>query len=184
MKLGGNFFIFSFPQRVWVIAIALSLFIFSCQSPTPTGKNATIRRVISGNSLEVLISDRNPPQAQTVRLRGVDAPQLYQEPWGKAAQDYLATRLPPQTAVLLEIDASQTDPYNRLWAYVWQDSELIDEAILKEGWGLTPAIAPHSPYQTRLDRAQNYARILGYGIWNPQQPLRQTPSQAVKPQSK
>lgn len=179
MKLGLNI---SRSFLFWLIAIALSLVLWSCQTTTPTGKNATIRRVISGNSLEVLISGQNTPQAQTVRLRGVDAPRLQQEPWGEAAKAYLESVLPPQTPVLLEIDETQRDRYNRLWAYVWHEGELIDEKILKQGWALARTISPASPYQTRLNRAQDYARILGYGIWNPQQPLRQTPSQAVNSQ--
>ena len=167
--------------RRGLIAIALSLFLLGCQAPAPTGKSATIRRVISANSLEVLISEETPPQAQTLRLIGLDAPRRQQAPWGEAAKDYLANRLPPQTPVIVEIKAESRDRYNRLWGYIWLDDELINETILQQGWAVATNTSP-SPYQTRFDRAQAYARILGHGIWNPQNPLRQTPASFQAPQ--
>jgi micrococcal nuclease len=163
-----------------LIAIALGIFLLGCQAPTPTGKIATIRRIISGNSLEVLMAEQNPPQAQTIRLIGLDAPRLQQAPWGQAAKDYLESRLPPQTPVILEIKEESRDRYNRIWGYLWLDDELINETILQQGWAV--ATGSSSPYQTRLDRAQAYARIMGHGIWNPQNPLRQTPAAFQAPQ--
>lgn len=160
-------------RKAVAIALVLLVFMGGCEKATPLGESATIRRVISGNSLEVILSNQNPPQAQTVRLMGINAPLLKQEPWGQGAKDYLAALLPPQTPVILETDLEVRDRYNRLFAYIWLDSQLIDETLLKQGWGLVPG---NTKYQTRLDRAQAYARIMGYGIWNPENPLRQAPS--------
>ena len=49
--------------------------------------------------------------------------------------------------------------------------------MVKEGWALAKPDFPNTKYMERLIHAQERARIMGLGIWNPDQPMRQTPAQ-------
>ncbi|NEO65052.1 MAG: thermonuclease family protein, partial [Moorea sp. SIO4G2] len=46
-----------------------------------------------------------------------------------------------------------------------------------KGCALASPLAPNNKYDHKIARAQEYARIMGYGIWNPDQPLRLTPAE-------
>jgi micrococcal nuclease len=166
-------------KRIWAlgaIAVSVLLLLVSCEAATPEGETAFVRRVVSGNTIEVLMAAQSPASAQSVRLLGLSAPDLKQNPWGEAAKQALAQLLPPQTPLILETDGEARDAYDRRLAYVWVGDRLINETLLQQGWGLVETRSPHTKYQQRFERAQDYARILGYGIWNPQTPLRQTPA--------
>jgi micrococcal nuclease len=79
--------------------------------------------------------------------------------------------------VFLEPDTQEKDPSGRWLAYVWYDGVLLNEQLVKEGYVLAVPRSPNKKYDSRLVRAQEYARIMGYGIWNPDQPMRLTPAE-------
>ena len=135
---------------------------------------ATVDYAKSGNTLELLTELSPELPITTVRLTGIQAPDLDQEPWGEAARDCL-TDLRDQV-IRLETDDWTPDVYNRLWAYGWQGRELINAATLEQGCAyLAAAELPHLQYGLDLLYAQESARLLGRGIWNPDNPLRETP---------
>lgn len=149
----------------------------SCKtSPSPEGQRAIVQRVVSGNTLEVLFPSQKPALIEKVRLLGIDAPDLQQQPWGKAAKNALTERLAQKATVLLESDREPIDSFGRRLAYVWYEGELVNEQLIEQGYVLARSRTPNTKYSQRLNRAQEYARTMGYGIWNPQTPLRQTPS--------
>ena len=49
--------------------------------------------------------------------------------------------------------------------------------MVKEGLALAGPDFPNTKYMERLINAQERARLMGIGIWNPTQPMRQTPGQ-------
>jgi len=110
-----------------------------------------------------------------VRITGIDAPDLRQSPWGKTAKARLK-ELVVGLPVSIETDSLESDRFNRINAHIWQDKTLISQKLVKEGCVLANTEYPHS-YSKLLMDAQEYARLMGYGIWNPQQALRQTPNQ-------
>jgi micrococcal nuclease len=130
--------------------------------------------VISGNSLEVKLGDR--AQNRKVRLLGITAPDLKQQPWGQDAKTALEKLLQNSAKTGLMLEISEEDRYGRILGYVWQDGTLINEAIAAQGYVLVDD-PPVGTYREDLRHAQFYARTMGYGLWNPQQPLRQTPQQ-------
>lgn len=157
-----------------LVLVVLSWTGVACAAE-PATHPAQVVRVVSGQTLEVLLPN-GPAEPQTVRLLGLDAPDLRQEPWGEAAQAYLAEWLEGQT-VGLEPGVEPADSYGRQLAYVWQDGQLVNERMIAQGWGLAIARAPNLRYDDRFQQAQMVARALGRGIWNPDQPLRQTPTE-------
>jgi micrococcal nuclease len=79
--------------------------------------------------------------------------------------------------VVLEPDVQEKDSTGRWLAYVWHNNVLVNEQLVKEGYVLAAPRSPNNKYDTRIARAQEYARIMGYGIWNPSQPMRLTPAE-------
>lgn len=136
--------------------------------------SAQVLGIVSGQTVTIAQTDADRPTK--VRIIGIDAPDLRQEPWGKAAQQKLTELLERSPTVQLELETDTPDNFNRLWAHVWHNEILVSEKLIAEGFVLANTQYPHK-YSQRLAAAQEYARLLGYGIWNPQQPLRQTPNQ-------
>jgi len=161
------------------------LLLVGCQSAgVSKGVTVQVQRVVSGQTLEVLNSTQQPALIERVRLIGIEAPDLKQQPWGAAAKnriEQIISKMTEQQLVLqpvfLEPDTQEKDPSGRWLAYVWYDGVLLNEQLVKEGYVLAVPRSPNKKYDSRLVRAQEYARIMGYGIWNPDQPMRLTPAE-------
>lgn len=166
-----------------ILQVACVPVLSGCSPPEqPTGTTIRVERVVSGQTLEIVDQTANIPVLQQVRLLGITAPDLKQQPWGEEAKRYLQ-ELCQGKEVLLEGNLEEKDPYGRILAYVWLDGVLLNEQLVQEGYVLPeptgvyeqPALNPQ--YSQRFQYAQERARILGLGIWNPQNPMRQTPNE-------
>ena len=141
--------------------------------------SAKVTKVISGQTVEVLLTDTS--EVAKVRIIGIDAPDLRQDPWGEAAKNRLI-ELVIAMPIELELETDDRpinelrDRSNRLPAHIWRDKTLIGKQLIEEGCVLTNDRYEHS-YSKLMQESQEYARALGYGIWNPQQAMRYTPSQ-------
>lgn len=163
-------------QKVGITLFLLPLLLLlqSCQSATkPQGLEVKVTGVVSGQTLEVTSSERS---LSRVRLIGIDAPDLQQQPWGQAAKERLEA-IALNQFVLLEFDVQDQDTFGRRIAYVWQDEVLVNEKLVAEGYVLILPRSPNNKYDQRLERAQEWARLMGRGIWNPEKPMRLTPAQ-------
>jgi micrococcal nuclease len=171
---------------VWGI-ICLLITLTGCQpAAMPQGDWVKVSRVVSGQTLEVIDPRGQTTIAERVRLLGVDAPAWTQEPWQTYAKERLEQLLGEDKAVLLESDIekqveSQDQTTLRL-AYLWKNNELLNEKLVEEGWVLAIGRSPNTKYEARLTRAQEKARLLGIGIWNPKNPMRQTPDEFIRSQ--
>jgi micrococcal nuclease len=179
---------------MWVIWGGLM--VSGCQSPSVgsvplKGYRMSVQAVINGNTLEAIgvetIGEGTMPDWKDKRLRvrliGVDAPDPAQDPWGEAAREFLAEQVgfgsesgQDDRLVLVSLDTQVQDGYDRVLAYVWTDAGLVNEAIVAAGHGLARSYFPNVKYEAVLADAQAEARLLGRGIWNPDQPLRESPS--------
>lgn len=187
-------------QRVQCLVWSLvCLLLTSCQvAAAPAGLALSVDRVVTAQLIEVegvhlrpdiqvpvqLInaqvlegeSATPPDTVESVQLIGIEAPDLNQQPWGEVARAKLSQWIGNQP-VLLESDVESRLPDGRRLAYVWQRGELLNEKLVAEGYALAVSQTPNQKYDRRLSRAQDRARILGLGIWNPQQPMTLTPEQ-------
>lgn len=152
--------------------ICILLLLVGCQSvPKPQGLTVQVKKVISGQTIEV-VSKGKPMQ---VRLIGIDAPNLQQQPYGEAAKALL-TQIVAGKEVILELDEQKQDDFGRPLAYVWSDL-LVNEYLVKKGVVIVAMRSPNHKYDTRLVRAQEWARLQEQGIWNPKQPMTLTPAE-------
>ena len=176
-----------FPQKTVIksekiifslFSIALNLLLISCEKipEIPQGKTIKVERVVSGQTIEIKGFANQTPILEQVQLLGIEAPDLKQEPWGQAAQQKLEELIGGKE-VLLETDTQDQDKFNRKLAYLWQEEILLNEQLVKEGYALVVVRSSNTKYQQRLLKAQEWARIMGLGIWNPDNPLRQSPSE-------
>ena len=160
-----------------------SIFVCLCLSVILTGCSRDIElasllvgkvtRVVSGQTVEVRLT--NTSNITRVRITGIDAPDLRYTPWGEAAKARL-TELVMGLPITLETENMDSDRFNRINAHIWQDKTLISQKLVKEGCVLANIEHPHS-YSKLLIYAQEYARLMGYGIWNPERAMRYTPKQ-------
>ncbi|MEL6319450.1 MAG: thermonuclease family protein [Cyanobacteria bacterium J06626_14] len=160
----------------WIIGLSYVFTLLGCQAQLPAGTSAKVMRVVSGQTIEIPDPTGQTALNQSIRLIGVTAPAQGQEPWSTTAKQYLADQLDKQT-VLLETDAQTVDAYDRHLAYVWKDGVLLNETLAEEGLVIVTVRSPNLKYEQRLLHAQQTARILGRGIWNPDHPMRLTPSE-------
>ena len=164
-----------------IIILASLLLLVSCQSHNNSSTipaNVKIARVVSGQSLEVLGMEAQPNLISQLRLIGLDAPDIRQLPWGEDAKQLVEGLIGgANQAVNLEFDLEAKDKFNRTLAYVWKDKLLLNEEVVKQGYALFVARSPNHKYDQRLERAQQWARIMGKGIWNPDKPMRITPGE-------
>lgn len=162
-------------NQIKLLCVCCLLLLFSCSSqPEPTDLLAgKVTRVVSGQTVEVVLTGSS--EATRVRIIGIDAPDLRQSPWGEAAKQKLVelvTGLP----IKLELESQERDRYNRLNAHLWQERTLVSQELVKAGCVLANDSYEHK-YSKLLMESQEYARLMGYGIWNPQQAMRYTPRQ-------
>lgn len=170
--------------RQFGIVLCWLLLLAGCQSTGSNGLTVQVQRVISGQTIDVLNSAQQPASLERVRLIGIEAPDLKQQPWGEAAKNYLEQIISKSVGqqvvlqpVFLEPDVQEKDTSGRWLAYVWYEGVLLNEKLVKQGYVLAAPRSPNHKYDDRIARAQEYARIMGYGIWNPDQPMRLTPAE-------
>jgi len=144
----------------------LSYLLVSCSSNSNLIStdiwSAQVTRVINGQTIEVTIPEQGLSD-QRVRILGLDLSALPDKFWQDDAkirlQELIANRV-----VKLELESVEPDAYHRLLAHVWRNNILISEQLAKEGYVLVNNKYPHK-YSDRIFYAQEYARILDYGMW-------------------
>lgn len=158
-----------------IIAYCCLILLFGCSSPPERKKlySAEVTRVVSGQAVEVCLTGSS--EVIKVRIEGIDAPDREQSPWGDAAKEEL-TALVMGKAINLEVENLERDRYNRLLGHLWQGEILVSQELIKSGCALVNDRYSHS-YSKLLMESQEYARLMGYGIWNPKLAMRHTPSQ-------
>jgi micrococcal nuclease len=156
------------------------ILLIGCQPQKKTESILPIQvkvvRVVSGQSFEVLGMGNQPNLVSQVRLVGIDAPDLRQRPWGDKSKERLEAIIANQP-VMLEFDVEAKDRTGRTLAYVWKDGVLLNEQLVKDGYALFIARSPNHKYDLKLERAQQWARLMGLGIWDSDKPMRQSPSE-------
>jgi micrococcal nuclease len=127
-------------------------------APVREGRPCIVRRIVDGDTIDCSRVGR-------VRLIGVDAPELSQRPYGRAAADALERLLPVGTPVLLEPDVEARDRYDRVLAYVWRGDTLVNWRMVREGWAVLLTMPPNVQYVDGYTGAQRQAREERRGLW-------------------
>lgn len=119
-----------------------------------------------------------PLQVERVRLIGIDAPELNQEPWGRKSKRHLKKLISEAGwMVHLELDVQERDKHGRLLGYLWtKQGYLLNERMIEDGFAVLFTLPPNIKYAERLTGAQDKARAAARGIWG-KGGLRKSPHQ-------
>jgi micrococcal nuclease len=168
------------------VLLCIVLAFYSCDGSTqPTQQTAgslkpvRITQVNDGDTVSIRYKTAPVGTSKTerVRLVGIDAPELKQDPWGRASARHLKELISKNDwIVYLELDIEQRDKYGRLLGYLWsKDKQLINEKMILDGYAVAYTIPPNVKYAERFIEAQKSARTRKTGIWS-KNGLKQNPS--------
>lgn len=129
------------------------------QAPPGRRSPCSVSRVIDGDTFTCSGGRR-------VRLLRIDAPESRQHPAGDSAKATLLRLLHRDTPVILELGRDSLDRYGRTLAFVWRDSLLVNEEMVRRGWAMVYKFNKKDPqYDARLDAVQGAARLAHRGWW-------------------
>lgn len=86
------------------------------------------------------------------------------ECFGHEASEYNRAVVLGKT-VGLEKDVSETDQFGRLLRYVWLDGEMVNAALVRDGYAQASAYPLDVKYQTLFSTLQGEAREAARGLW-------------------
>jgi micrococcal nuclease len=130
--------------------------------PLPEGMVRVVE-VYDGDTIGVMVEGSR----EKIRLIGIDAPEMGQQPWGKMAKEHLRKLLENSDwVVALGFDLQERDKYGRLLRYVTTpDGSMINVQMLRDGYAMLLTIPPNIKHVDELRKAQREARDKGLGIW-------------------
>ncbi len=120
-----------------------------------------VARVVDGDTIEVDAAGK----ATSVRLIGVDAPELPSDHWAERARDYLRARCEGKP-VILKLEQTQTrDRDGHLLAYVYfSDSDMLNHDVIRDGQAYADRRIKHT-FRPQFEMAENEARKKKRGLW-------------------
>ncbi|MBU7019146.1 MAG: thermonuclease family protein [Theionarchaea archaeon] len=101
---------------------------------------------------------------ETVRLIGIDAPELSQ-PGGKESREYL-TQLILNKGVTLEKGYQDRDKYNRLLRFVYLGNTCINEEMIKQGYAEARYLPSNDPLREYYIQLEIEAETAKAGLWS------------------
>jgi micrococcal nuclease len=128
---------------------------------------ATVTRIVDGDTIHVDIAGKN----YRLRYIGIDTPETVdpRRPvgcFGKEASERNRQLVEGRT-VGLEKDVSETDSFGRLLRYVWVEDQMVNEALVAEGYALASTYPPDVRYSSLFASLQGQAREGQRGLWGP-----------------
>src|SRR5208283_3675698 len=159
--------------------VTLLLFTISPAYAIP-GKPFLVTEVIDGDTVSIKVRSfiGIPLKMEQVKLIGIDAPDLKQEPWGRLTKKHLKKLINDSSWVVnVELDMEQRDRHGRLLAYLWtKNGRLINEMMLEDGFVFLHALPPNVKHLEQLASAQKMAQLHKRGVWG-KDGLKKSPSE-------
>ena len=132
--------------------------------------SSKVVRVKDGDTYVLLIDG----EETTVRLIGVDtpesvAPDEYSKEntsEGKMISETVKQKIRSGDTLYVEYDVQQTDKYGRTLVYIYfEDGEMVQEWLLKNGFAEVMTVQPNSKYAERFSEVQSVAVENKVGLW-------------------
>lgn len=106
----------------------------------------------------------NDSLVESVRLYGIDCPELAQEPYGHLARQRILQLLEPYKQIdVIEVNR---DSYNRLVGEVWVIDGCINTQLLGEGYAVAYRRHLRDEYRDRYLQAEANARKYRLQFWS------------------
>ena len=126
-------------------------------------KTHTVESVIDGDTLVLAGGTR-------VRLIGVDTPELAENarPFAREAREFTRSFV-KNRRITLGFDRERRDVYHRVLAYVQVRDRLLNEELIRSGYGRAVTRFPYRySIRKRFLAAEQEARLAGRGLWSQQ----------------
>lgn len=126
--------------------------------PTPPThlEAATVARVVDGDTIELTDGRR-------VRYIGINTPEHYQPYYQEATE--ANRQLVEGREVQLEFDQETFDQYGRTLAYIWVEGQMVNLAMLENGFANAYTVPPNVKYEEEFRQAERAAREGERGLW-------------------
>lgn len=161
---------------MWAALIGLLGLVTHAGTSRVTTTGTVVRRVIDGDTIELT-------DGRLVRYIGIDAPEVRRrarpgdrewrakkewvvdpEPFAREAAA-ANRRLVEGKPIQLEFDVQQEDRYGRALAYVYVGEQMVNEALVADGYAHVLTIPPNVRYADRFRLLANAARRARRGVW-------------------
>lgn len=138
----------------------------------PAGDDATVVRIVDGDTIVVRLLDGTKGHDATVRLIGIDTPET-KDPrtsvqcFGREASARTTQLLPVGTPVRLAYDVERNDRYGRILAYVHRADRglFVNAALVRDGYASVATYPPNVAHAEQFVALQRAARDAGRGLW-------------------
>lgn len=138
-----------------VLVVVCSAFLYLKTGPEERGIEATVSRVIDGDTIELANGD-------VVRLIGIDAPEKSQ-PYN---EDVLAElRKLEGKSVRMEKDTTNMDRYGRYLRYVYLGDHFVNLELVQSGLAYAYSVNPDKRHEESFKEAERSAMENELGIW-------------------
>src|SRR5262245_7984730 len=152
---------------VALVVMSAALFVIpgGASAQCPRVLQATVTRVIDGDTIEVSINGR----IEQVRYIGINTPEIHhptrgKEPYREAARAANQRVVEGQT-MQLSLDVQQRDRDGRLLAYMYLGGRFINGELVTQGYAEVVALPPNVLHRTELINRQRMARSTHVGLW-------------------
>ena len=148
-----------------VVVFVLSLFIFNFVNAE--SDKALFSKCVDGDTSYFLVNENEIK----VRFLAIDTPEsvstnVSEQPFGKEASDYTCNKISNANEIILEYEKNKTDKYGRTLAWVWVDGSLLQEELIKNGYGQVAYIYGKYKYTESLCKVQKYAINNLLNVWS------------------
>jgi len=137
-------------------------------TPTALQPNATMLRVIDGDTIDVTVEGRR----ERVRLIGIDTPETKKpntpvQCFGPEATTFTKSLLAADAPLHLERDVVARDDYGRMLAYVYLagDGSFVNINIIRQGYARPLTIPPNVAHAEEFIAAARVAEADNIGLW-------------------
>ena len=141
------------------LLVSLLALLAALALPSAAGA-ATITRVVDGDTVKV--------GAQTVRLIGIDTPEVFGRPecYGRQASAFVRRLLPIGSRVGYSLGVERRDRYGRALAYLYtQDGRFVNLLLVRRGYAQPLTVPPNDRFAALFVQAARGARARGAGLW-------------------
>ena len=141
------------------ITFILLLFIFNINI---YAEEIKLNKCIDGDTAKFSIDNK----IESVRFLAINTPEK-NEYYGKEASEYTCNKLEAAKVIEIELDknSDKYDKYNRLLGWIWIDNKLLQNSIIKEGYGKVAYLYGDYSYTNILKESENIAKSKNIGVW-------------------
>jgi len=162
------------------IFLFLIFFLFTSACARKEADYYKVTEIHDGDTISIITESFLGILVKTERIRliGIDAPELAQEPWGRRAKNHLRKLIKESDwQVKIEFDIQKKDRYGRLLAYLWdRQGRMINYMMIRDGYAMVYTVPPNVKYSELFVEAQRLARQERKGLWR-EDGLVETPSE-------